>query len=101
MLHINRKGKSSISEPAKLMTMLDEQEGSLEKFLEEGLGIAAADVDTLVQKAIVWRITPGGRSLLDRRRRSRVERNVYGIVDHLADECHLPTGGAPIIRSLL
>lgn len=88
-----------MSEVAVLIAALDEQEGSLEKFLEVGLGIAAADVDTLVQKAIVWRITSGGRSLLDRRRRSRVERNVYGIVDHLADECHLPTGGARIARS--
>lgn len=91
--HLVVENRALYKEPIRCRTRSTQpdpwQEGSLEDFLENGVGIAAADVDSLVQKAIVWRITPGGRSLLDRRRRSRVERNVYGIVQHLAEECHL------------
>jgi hypothetical protein len=43
-------------------------------------------------QAVAWRVTPGGRSLIDRRRRSRVERNVRLVVEHLELECKVPFG---------
>ena len=43
-------------------------------------------------QAVAWRVTPGGRSLIDRRRRSRVERNVRLVVEHLELECGVPFG---------
>ena len=43
-------------------------------------------------QAVAWRVTPGGRSLIDRRRRSRVERNVRLVVEHLEQECGVPFG---------
>jgi hypothetical protein len=45
------------------------------------------------EQAVAWRVTPGGRSLIDRRRRSRVERNVRLVVEHLELECGVPFGG--------
>lgn len=68
------------------------QEGSLEEYLLE-LGIPREQVDTTVQAAIVWRVTPAGRPLIDRRRRSRVERNVRSVTEHLLTECGLTKGG--------
>jgi hypothetical protein len=46
-------------------------------------------------QAVAWRVTPGGRSLIDRRRRSRVERNVRLVVEHLELECGVPFGEPP------
>lgn len=71
------------------------QEGSLEEFLAE-LGVPHEKVDETVQAAIVWRVTPAGRPLIDRRRRSRVERNVRSVTDHLIQECGLSKGELPV-----
>lgn len=43
-------------------------------------------------QAVAWRFTPGGRALIDRRRRSRVERNVRLVVQHLEMEGGIPFG---------
>jgi hypothetical protein len=67
------------------------QDGSLEQFLAE-LGVPHDRVDATVQGAIVWRVTPAGRPLIDRRRRSRVERNVHSVTEHLVNECNLTKG---------
>ncbi|EFN56500.1 hypothetical protein CHLNCDRAFT_144099, partial [Chlorella variabilis] len=67
------------------------KEGSLECFLVE-LGLPPDDVDRVVTQAVAWRVTPGGRTLIDRRRRSRVERNVRLVVEHLELECGVPFG---------
>ncbi|KAL4447914.1 hypothetical protein ABPG75_005133 [Micractinium tetrahymenae] len=67
------------------------KEGSLECYLVE-LGVPPDDVDRVVTQAVAWRVTPGGRSLIDRRRRSRVERNVRLVVEHLELECGVPFG---------
>ena len=50
------------------------------------------DVDRVVEQAVAWRFTPGGRALIDRRRRSRVERNVRLVVQHLEMEGGIPFG---------
>ncbi|PSC73903.1 helicase domain isoform C [Micractinium conductrix] len=67
------------------------KEGSLECYLVD-LGVPPEDVDRVVTQAVAWRVTPGGRSLIDRRRRSRVERNVRLVVEHLELECKVPFG---------
>lgn len=67
------------------------QDGSLEQFLSK-LGVPEDQVDATVQAAIVWRVTPAGRPLIDRRRRSRVERNVHSVTEHLINECNLSKG---------
>ena len=68
------------------------QEGSLECYLAEcGVGPTPEGVDRVVEQAVAWRVTPAGRSLIDRRRRSRVERNVRVVVEHLL-ECGVPPG---------
>jgi hypothetical protein len=42
--------------------------------------------------AVSWRVTPGGRALIDRRRRSRVERNMRAVAHYLVHACGLPPG---------
>lgn len=74
------------------------QDGSLEQFLAE-LGVPHDRVDATVQGAIVWRVTPAGRPLIDRRRRSRVERNVHSVTEHLVNECNLTKGANSTCRS--
>ena len=55
-------------------------------------GAPPADVDRMVTQAVAWRYTPGGRPLIDRRRRLRVERNVRMVVEHLEMHCGVPFG---------
>ena len=76
------------------------QEGSLELFMES-MGLAQQQIDAAVQMATQWRVTEGGRPLLDRRRRSRVQRNVDSITNHLLSVCGLTFGAAAGHISLL
>ena len=48
----------------------------------------------MVSQAVAWRVTPGGRALIDRRRALRVQRNVRLIAEHLHRECGVPLGAA-------
>jgi hypothetical protein len=73
------------------VALLSLQPGSLELYLVE-CGVPHGEVDEVVCRAVAWRITPGGRSLIDRRRRSRVERNVRLVVEHLDLECGVASG---------
>ena len=41
--------------------------------------------------ATAWRVTPGGRPLIDRRRRSRVARNVVLVAEYL-EKLDIPAG---------
>lgn len=61
--------------------------------MNEECGIPAEAVNAVVTAAVAWRVTPGGRPLIDRRRRSRVERNVRGVVEHLVTACGVEPGG--------
>eukprot|EP00884_Botryococcus_braunii_P002347 jgi/Botrbrau1/12112/Bobra.0186s0031.2 len=65
--------------------------GSAELYLRDRCGIPQDKVDAVMTKAVAWRITPGGRPLIDRRRRSRVERNLPLVAEYLQD-CGLPEG---------
>ena len=65
---------------------LSTQEGSLEQYLVH-IGMPSERVDEVVLAAVAWRVTPAGRPLIDRRRRSRVERNVQSVADYLLHDC--------------
>ena len=59
------------------------QDGSPEWYLTEQCGIPQEMVDAVLNTATAWRVTPAGRPLIDRRRRSRVARNVVLIREYL------------------
>ena len=69
-----------------------QQEGSAEVFLRDECGIAESKVDGIIKAAVAWRVTPGGRLLIDRRRRSRIERNMFICADYLVHECGIEPG---------
>lgn len=70
----------------------NKQEGSAEQFLLKECGIEESKVDEVIRAAVAWRITPGGRQLIDRRRRSRIERNMLICADYLVHECGIEPG---------
>jgi hypothetical protein len=57
-----------------------------------GIGVPEQEVDRLVNSAVAWRMTPGGRPLIDRRRQSRLTRNVKIVTKYLVDKCGVPLG---------
>lgn len=69
-----------------------QQGGSAEVFLRDECGIAESKVDGIIKAAVAWRVTPGGRLLIDRRRRSRIERNMFICADYLVHECGIEPG---------
>lgn len=69
-----------------------QQEGSAEQFLMNTCGIEQSKVDGIIRAAVAWRITPGGRQLIDRRRRSRIERNMLQCAEYLVRECGIEPG---------
>eukprot|EP01026_Neomeris_dumetosa_P008718 TRINITY_DN12828_c0_g1_i4.p1 TRINITY_DN12828_c0_g1~~TRINITY_DN12828_c0_g1_i4.p1 ORF type:complete len:688 (+),score=102.98 TRINITY_DN12828_c0_g1_i4:364-2427(+) len=64
------------------------EEGSVERYLNT-LGIPKEQVDNIVGSASSWRVTPAGRPLIDRRRRSRVQRNAKAIAEFLEENCSI------------
>ena len=72
---------------------------SLEYFLEEQ-GVPPHRVRECVTRLVAWRVTKGGRLLMDRRRRNRVERNMRLIVDYLVEECEVERGSQGVGRVL-
>ena len=83
---------SSPDEPAEPAVHAGQQEGSAEQFLLNECGIEASKVDAIILAAVAWRITPGGRQLIDRRRRSRIERNMLQCAEYLITECGIEPG---------
>lgn len=63
----------------------------LEIYLRE-LGVPKAQVQELMDTAVAWRVTPGGRPLIDRRRQSRLARNVRIVAEYLEVECGVSNG---------
>ena len=59
------------------------KDGSPELYLRDHCGIPEDQIDNVMTTATAWRVTPGGRPLVDRRRRSRVARNIALVVDYL------------------
>lgn len=56
------------------------------------IGVPEQDVERLVNSAVAWRMTPGGRPLIDRRRQSRLTRNVKIVTKYLVEKCDVPLG---------
>lgn len=83
---------SSPDEPAEPAVHAGQQEGSAEQFLLNECGIEASKVDGIITEAVAWRVTPGGRQLIDRRRRSRIERNMLQCAEYLIKECGIEPG---------
>lgn len=79
---------------------LRSQEGSAELFLRDVCGIPEHLVDAVMITAVAWRVTPGGRPLIDRRRRCRCERNMPLVSQYLQEHCNIPAG-APCLHSHL
>ncbi len=74
-----------------LHLFLQEIPEELEIYLIE-LGVPKAEVQELMDTAVAWRVTPGGRPLIDRRRQSRLARNVRIVAEYLEVECGVPNG---------
>ena len=83
---------SSPDEPAEHAVHTGQQEGSAEQFLLNECGIEESKVDGIITAAVAWRVTPGGRQLIDRRRRSRIERNMLQCAEYLIKECGIEPG---------
>eukprot|EP00210_Caulerpa_lentillifera_P007197 g6887.t1 len=67
------------------------KEGSLEHSLAKA-GVLNEAVEKVGAAAAAWRVTPKGRPLIDRRRRTRVKRNITGVTDYLVNKCGVPSG---------
>lgn len=70
------------------------QEGSAERYLTDVCGVPESDVDSVIQRAVTWRVTAAGRPLIDRRHRSKVERNMPIVAAYLTDVCGIAPGTA-------
>lgn len=81
--------------------LLPAQEGSAERYLADVCGVPESQVEAVMSAAVAWRVTAGGRPLIDRRRRSRVERNIRIVERYLIDKCGVPAGARPVLASLL
>ena len=58
--------------------------GSLEAFLSSPqVGLSRPEVEAVIRKATAWRVTPGGRPLVDRSLRGRAERGAPGVASYL------------------
>lgn len=68
------------------------QEGSAERYLADVCGVPESQVDAVMNAAVAWRVTAGGRPLIDRRRRCRVERNMHIVTKYLVDKCGVAPG---------
>lgn len=90
--------KSASSKRKKTVEMIvsgddatDKPETVLNAYLVD-IGVPESDVERLVNAAVAWRMTPGGRPLIDRRRQSRLTRNVKIVTKYLVDKCDVPLG---------
>ena len=68
------------------------QAGSAERYLTDVCGVPESAVDGVIRRAVTWRVTAGGRNLIDRRHRSRVERNMPIVAAYLTDVCGIAPG---------
>ena len=69
----------------------DSPETVLNAYLVD-IGVPEDEVERLVNAAVAWRMTPGGRPLIDRRRQSRLTRNVKIVAKYLVEKCDVPLG---------
>ena len=77
------------------------QAGSAERYLTDVCGVPESAVDSVIQRAVTWRVTAGGRNLIDRRHRSRVERNMPIVAAYLTDVCGIAPGRSFVAHAVL
>ncbi len=70
------------------------QDGSAERYLMEVCGVPESAVDDVILRAVTWRVTAAGRPLIDRRHRSKAERNMPIVAAYLTDVCGVAPGAA-------
>eukprot|EP00890_Picochlorum_soloecismus_P006646 jgi/Picsp_1/806/NSC_04295-R1_protein len=90
------KRKSSGGKKTVELTVADDpeissEESILDAYLRE-IGVPDSEIERLVNSAVAWRTTPGGRPLIDRRRQSRLTRNVRIVSTYLVEKCNIPLG---------
>lgn len=67
------------------------EEGAAERFVCLH-GVPEEQAVSVVDRACAWRVTRGGRALIDRRRRKRVQRHMEKVVKYLEDVCGVEPG---------
>ena len=77
------------------------QAGSAERYLTDVCGVPESAVDGVIRRAVTWRVTAGGRNLIDRRHRSRVERNMPIVAAYLTDVCGIAPGRSSTAHAVL
>ena len=91
--HVLERGQASARGRAYVPSAgVRTQAGSAERYLTDVCGIPESAVDGVIRRAVTWRITAGGRNLIDRRHRSRVERNMPIVAAYLTDVCGIAPG---------
>ena len=97
--HAGLHGQASLSEHGQASphgqmprVKVRPQEGSAERYLMDQCGVPESAVESVIQRAVTWRVTAAGRSLIDRRHRSKVERNMPIVGAYLTDVCGVAPG---------
>eukprot|EP00963_Diacronema_lutheri_P005481 scaffold426_cov319-Pavlova_lutheri.AAC.58 len=74
-------------------------EGAAERFVCLH-GVPEEQAASVVDRACAWRVTRGGRALIDRRRRKRVQRHMEKVVRYLEDVCGVESGEGGVAKVL-
>ena len=93
--HASLHGQASLPEHGNghaPSVALRSQDGSAERYLTDVCGVPESAVEGVIQRAVTWRVTAGGRKLIDRRHRSKVERNMPIVAAYLMDVCGIEPG---------
>ncbi|KFM28702.1 hypothetical protein F751_3532 [Auxenochlorella protothecoides] len=90
-LHVERRPVSPAAKHWPVQSKEEDTPGALEESLLS-FGVPLAEVTRCVRVAVAWRVTPNGRPLVDRRRYSRLRRNVQIVSDYLQSSCHIAPG---------
>ncbi|CAK0786054.1 hypothetical protein CVIRNUC_009267 [Coccomyxa viridis] len=97
--HALKRGQVNAPEHAHVPSAeVRSQAGSAERYLTDVCGVPESAVDGVIRRAVTWRVTAGGRNLIDRRHRSRVERNMPIVAAYLTDVCGIAPGAEGVGR---
>ena len=100
--HALERGQASAPGRAHMPSAgLRTQAGSAERYLTDVCGVPESAVDGVIRRAVTWRVTAGGRNLIDRRHRSRVERNMPIVAAYLTDVCGIAPGRSFTVHVVL
>lgn len=100
--HALKRGQVNAPEHAHVPSAeVRSQAGSAERYLTDVCGVPESAVDGVIRRAVTWRVTAGGRNLIDRRHRSRVERNMPIVAAYLTDVCGIAPGRSSTAHAVL